>query len=197
VYTASEEMDATPLDEAAAVVDARNGSREAFGALVHAYQRRAYSIAYGFVRNRDDALELAQESFARAFQAMERFDTRMPFYPWLYRIIKNTCLNHLKKKRRHGETSLEGLRDTGYDVADDGDSPSRAADLADMRRTIAAALDRLAPEHREILVLRHFQGLSYAEIAECLAIPQGTVMSRLHTARRKLRDEMGEYGSLP
>ena len=185
-------MDATTFDEAATVVEARKGDREAFGALVIAYQRRAYAIAYGFVRNREDALELAQESFARAYRAMPRFDTDLPFFPWFYRIIRNTCLNHLKKKRRHGETSLDSLCESGYDVADSGEDPMRAAALSDLRRAIATAMDRLSPEHSEILMLRHFQELSYAEIAACLGVPQGTVMSRLHAARRSLRAELSQ-----
>ncbi len=190
VYSSNRAMDAATLDEAAVVLEARQGSREAFGALVKAYQRRAYAIAFTFVRNREDALELAQESFARAYKAMHRFDARRPFYPWLYRIIKNTCLNHLKRKRRHGEISLEGLQAAGYDPADDTIGPERAAALTDLQRAIAHAMERLRPEHREILMLRHFEELSYAEIAACLDIPEGTVMSRLHAARRSLRMEL-------
>jgi RNA polymerase sigma-70 factor, ECF subfamily len=190
-------MDAATLDEAAAVLQAVRGDVSAFGSLVKAYQRQAYAIAYGFVGNREDALELAQDSFARAYRAMPRFDTGLPFYPWFYRIVKNTCLNHIKKKRRHGELSLDGLMDAGYDVADDDADSERDAELGDLRRAIGSALKRLPPEHREILILRHFQDLSYAEIAACLGVPQGTVMSRLHAARKNLRAvlENGAYSS--
>lgn len=187
VYSTSEAMDATTFDEAAAVCEARKGSRAAFESLVGAYQRRAYAIAYGFVGNREDALELAQESFARAYKAMHRFDTRMPFYPWLYRIIKNACLNHLAKRRRRGEVSLSALMESGYDPPARDSGPLEDAERGELRHAIAAALDLLSPDHQEILVLRHLQELSYAEIASCLGVPQGTVMSRLHAARRKLR----------
>lgn len=187
LYSTSEAMDATTFDEAAAVCEARKGSRTAFETLVAAYQRRAYAIAYGFVGNREDALELAQESFARAYKAMHRFDTRMPLYPWLYRIIKNACLNHLAKRRRRGEISLSALMASGYDPPARDGGPLEDAERGELRHAIAAALDRLSPDHREILVLRHLQELSYAEIASCLGVPQGTVMSRLHAARRKLR----------
>jgi len=187
VYSTSEAMDATTFDEATVICEASRGSRAAFEALVGAYQRKAYAIAYGFVGNREDALELAQESFARAFKAMHRFDTRMPFYPWLYRIIKNASLNHLAKRRRRGEVSLNALVASGYDVPARGGGPREDAERGELRHAIAAALDRLSPDHREILVLRHLQELSYAEIASCLGVPQGTVMSRLHAARGKLR----------
>jgi len=187
-------MDATTFfDETAVVTNARKGNRHAFGELVKAYQRRAYVTAYGFVGNREDALDLAQEAFARAYRAMHRFDTGMPFYPWLHRIIRNACLNHLKKKRRHRETSLDELVESGHEVTCEKDSPDHAAGLGELRGAVARAMATLSPEHREILVLRHFQELSYAEIAACLGVPQGTVMSRLHAARRALRNRMEDF----
>ncbi len=180
-------MEASAFNERAAIEAARNGDRAAFGGLVRAYQRRAYAAAYSFVSNRDDALDLSQDAFARAFRAMPRFDTEMPFYPWLYRIIKNLCLNHLKKKRRHGETSLDAMMDHGYDPRDRGKNPVCHAELGDLKQAIREAMAGLSTDHQEILRLRHFRELSYAEIAEQLAIPQGTVMSRLHGARKALR----------
>jgi len=180
-------MDEPFEDEKRLLAAARKGNRDAFGHLVRAYQRRAYAAAYGFVGNRDDALELAQESFARAFRAMRRFKPDMPFYPWLHRIIRNTCLNHLKRKRRHGEQSLEALVANGFDARDTRPDPEAVAERNDLKASIAAAMRRLSPEHREILRLRHFMEMSYAEIAVCLAVPEGTVMSRLHGARKSLR----------
>jgi len=190
LYPETTGMGATTFNEAVVLLQARKGDRAAFGSLVQAYQRRAYVTAYGFVGNRDDALELAQEAFARAFKAMHRFKPGLPFYPWLHRIIRNTCLNHLKKKRRHGETSLDAMMDSGFDARDQGRGPAQEAALNDLGREIGAALKRLNPEHAEILTLRHFQELSYDEIARCLGIPKGTVMSRLHAARCRLRDEL-------
>lgn len=194
-------MDETQFDETAAIRASAKGDRAAFGRLVRAYQRRAYAAAYGFVGNREDALELAQESFARAFRAMPRFKDEMPFYPWLYRIIRNLSLNHLKKKRRHGEQSLDELVESGFDARDDGLEPDSAAELGDLRDAVRQAMDRLSPEHREILKLRHFLELSYAEIAQCLGVPEGTVMSRLHAARKGLRavieEQNGPCANIP
>jgi len=180
------------IDERATLVAARNGDQAAFGTLVHAYQRRAYAAAYSFVGNRDDALELAQEGFVRAYKAMSRFDTQMPFYPWLYRIIKNACLNHLKKKRRRGEYSLDSMMQSGFDAVHKGRDPKEAAQLEDLKRSIVQAMDRLTADQQEILRLRHFLEMSYAEIADCLDIPAGTVMSRLHAARKRLRKVIEE-----
>ncbi len=174
-------------DEEGLLAAARKGDRAAFGVLVRAHQRRAYAAAYGIVGNREDALELAQEAFARAFRAMGRFKPGMPFYPWLYQIVRNTCLNHLKRRRRRGEQSLEDLVESGFDARDPSPGPGEAAERNDLRESIAAAMSRLSPEHREILRLRHFMELSYSEIAACLRVPEGTVMSRLHAARKSLR----------
>lgn len=171
---------------AAAVV----GDRKAFGQLVRLYQRRAYAAAYSLVGNRDDALELSQDAFVKAFKAMKRFDLSMPFYPWLHRIIRNTSLNHLKKKKRRGESSLDHMMESGFDACDPGHTPVESANRMEVLAAIRRAMEQLTPEQQEILRLRHFMELSYTEIATSLNIPQGTVMSRLHSARKKLRSVM-------
>lgn len=189
-------MTQSVFDEQAVILEAQRGDRAAFGRLVKNYQQMAYATAYGFVRNREDALELAQEAFVKAYRAMDRFDTAMPFYPWLHRIVKNTCLNHLKKRRRRGETSLDGLREAGLQFAAAKGGPDHHAGLGEIRAAVGEALDALQDDHREIIVLRHIHGLSYAEIAECLEIPKGTVMSRLHAARRNMRDLLTQHVDL-
>ena len=171
---------------------AKAGDRAAFGELVKMYQKRAYAIAYGFLGNRDDALDIAQDSFVKAYRAMDRFDTSMPFYPWLYRIVKNTSLNRIKRKKRRGETSLDHLRDKGMEFSEKKVRADRGAILGELRGSIAEALQRVSDDHREILLLRHVHELSYHEIAECLRVPKGTVMSRLHGARKRLRDALTE-----
>ncbi len=174
-------------DEQTIILEAQRGDRAAFGELVKTYQKRAYAAAYGFVGNREDALELAQDSFVKAYRAMSRFDTSLPFYPWLYRIVKNTCLNHIKKRNRRGESSLERLGESGVQFSDNRKGADQSVTLGELRHDIAAALDFLSAEHREIITLRHVHEHSYSEIAECLGVPAGTVMSRLHAARRNLR----------
>lgn len=190
-------MEIITIDESAIVTAARDGDQSAFGELVHQYQRRAYAVAYSVVGNREDSLELAQESFVRAYRAIDRFDTTKPFYPWLYRIVKNTCFNHLKKKKRRAETSLDKLMAAGYDAKDTARNPQDAAELGDLKRSVHAAMEKLTADQQEIIRLRHFLELSYSEIADCLDIPQGTVMSRLHSARKQLRrviEEATEVG---
>lgn len=180
-------MSTSEETEQAVVQLACVGDRAAFGTLVRLYQRRAYAAAYGLTGNREDALELAQEAFVRAWRAMGRFDTQMPFYPWLYRIIRNLSLNHLKKKRRRGEQSLSAMVDNGYDVIDDEPGPRGCAEHGDLQAEIREAMSALSEDQQEILRMRHFLEMSYVEIAQALGIPQGTVMSRLHAARKNLK----------
>ena len=183
-------MNTMDLDEKSLIERAQRGDRAAFGYLVKAYQRRAYAIAYGFVGNREDALEMAQDSFVKAYRAIGRFDLKMPFYPWLYRIIKNTCLNHIKKRNRRGESSLDRMMESGLDFASGKIGPDAKAVIAELGGAIREGLELISEQHREIIVLRHVHEKSYTEIAECLGVPKGTVMSRLHGARKSLRKAM-------
>lgn len=183
-------MTLTAPDDTAFIEQARQGDRAAFGELVKRYQRRAYAVAYSLVGNRDDAMEIAQDSFVKAYRAMGRFDSELPFYPWLYRIIRNTCLNHIKKRSRRGESSLDGMLEQGTDFASPGRGPSEAAGADELRQRLGRCMCALSEPHREILSLRHVEELSYEEIAGVLGVPKGTVMSRLHAARRALRDAM-------
>lgn len=169
---------------------ARRGDMRAFEALVELYKERAYMAALGFVGNPEDALDLSQEAFVRAFRAMRRFREGAPFYPWFYAILRNACFNHLRRLRTHGEVSLDAAQEFGFDAADQADGPGRLAERSDARAYVREELGKLDPAHREILLLRHFEGLSYREIAEVLSCPIGTVMSRLYAARRALRKRM-------
>ena len=178
------------IDERSIIDRAQKGDCAAFGELVRHYQKRAYAIAYGFVGNRDDALELAQDSFVKSYKAIHRFDLRMPFYPWLYRIIKNTCLNHIKKRNRRGEYSLNSMMESGRDFPTAKKSPEHKAILEELKGALGQALSCISENHREIIVLRHIHEKSYSEIADCLDIPHGTVMSRLHGARKSLKKAM-------
>ncbi len=177
----------TTVEEHAVILAAHKGDRAAFGDLVHAYQRRAFAAAYSILGNRDEAMEVAQESFIRAYKGIHRFDTTMPFYPWLYRIVKNTSLNHIKKKKRRGESSLDSMMETGFDVTAASRGPRGEVELDDLQLSIRDAMAELSEDQREILKLRHFMELSYLEIADLLDIPKGTVMSRLHGARKALK----------
>jgi RNA polymerase sigma-70 factor (ECF subfamily) len=173
---------------------ARRGDIRAFEALVERYKERAYMVALGFVGSPEDALDLSQDAFVRAFRAMGSFREGAPFYPWFYAILRNACFNHLRRLKTRAETSLDTARECGFDVADGAPGPDECAERAELRRIVAVELRNLEPAHREILMLRHFESLSYREIAEVLGCPVGTVMSRLYTARKALGARLAGRG---
>jgi len=170
----------------------QEGDTDAFGRLVERYMRRAYYAALGFVGRHEDAQELSQEAFVRAFRARERIDPERPFYAWLYQIIRRLCFNHTRdrgtrfRKLQEAGPWLEDLARRRNTHAD----PHRQLERAEAKRRVMGAIEKLSERDREVLVLKEFEGLKYREIAELVGIPIGTVMSRLYTARRKLAAEL-------
>jgi len=144
--------------------------------------QRSYVAAYRILGNGEQARDACQEAAARALSASDRYDPALPFYPWFYRILKNHCLDRIGLRRR---TVATGVGPNGVDGA-----PSAEGLLleGERGRAVARAVARLPEEQREIIELRHFQDLSYDEMAAVLACPVGTVMSRLYRARRRLRE---------
>ena len=173
-------------EEQSLILRCQKGDREAFRWIVDRHKHRAAAFALAWTGNQQDALDLSQEAFARAFRAIQRFDLTRPFYPWLHTILRNLCLNHLGRASRLHEVPLE---DTCERI-DPLPRPDTVLERKELRRGVWEAMRRLAPRDREILVLREFQGLTYAEISVVLDIPRGTVMSRLHEARRRLRERL-------
>ena len=170
--------------ERQAIVSSQRGSRDAFGMIVETYMRRAYFCALSLVRHREDALDISQEAFVKAYRAIRRFDPDRPFFPWFYRILRNLCFDWLRKRKRRPRSGIEG------DVTDPGGGPEVLARRDETKERVWQAISRLGEKDKEIIQLRHFQHLSYKEIAEALDIPQGTVMSRLFSARQRLRTEL-------
>lgn len=178
----------TPEEETRAIVACRNGDRNAYEVIVRIYAGRAAGVARSILRDAALAEDAAQEAFVRAFKAIARFDTDQPFYPWLYRILKNVCLTKLKK-RKIADFSIDA--ENAPPLAAPPCDPADAASKKELRQTIEAAMAQLSDAHREILHLSHFEQLAYKEIAACLAIPVGTVMSRLWAARQALKTVLG------
>ncbi len=183
-----------PTDEPTLVRRAQAGDVEAFGALVSQYMRRAYYAALGLVGSHDDALDLSQEAFSRAFRARMSLDPNRSFYTWLYTILRRLCFNFLRDRKAQSRKLAEAAgwlaEEARARVA--AQSPVRAAELAELRCRVAGAIEQLPDRQREVLVLKEFEGLRYREIAELLGIPIGTVMSRLYAARRQLAGRLEE-----
>lgn len=166
---------------------AKTGDGSAFSLLVKAYLKRVYGAAYSFVRNTDDASDVSQEVFFRAFRSIRSFDETRPFYPWLHRITRNLSLNHLRRK--NGRTQDLEHEDM---LPDTRGNPEQTYIKNENASDIERAIASLPEQYREIIVLKHYQDCTYAEMAEILSIPMGTVMSRLYNARVKLREILKE-----
>ena len=174
-------------DDTELIRQAKQGDREAFGVLVQRYQRRVVGVALAVVHNPDDALELAQETFVRAYENLGSFESRSSFSTWLYRIAANLAIDLRRREGRHSfvrgedaEVEIERLPSSA------GDSFAEFS-RTELNRRLREALDELTPEHRAVILLREVEGLSYDEISDVLQCPRGTVMSRLHYARNRLR----------
>ena len=174
----------------------QNGDKEAFGVIVRRYMKRAYYAALVIVGEHNEAMDLSQEAFVRAFKGVKRFDTSMPFFPWYHRILKNQWINRGRKGRGVKFRSLSPTDDDEQrqlEIESQAEGPFVAAEKGEMAEVLAREMDALDADKREILYLRHFENLSYREMAETLGIPEGTVMSRLHGARQALRARMEKY----
>jgi RNA polymerase sigma-70 factor (ECF subfamily) len=182
-------------DEAELIAKAREGDRDSFTVLVQRYERRVVGVALAVVHNQDDALELAQETFVRAFENLKNFESRSSFSTWLYRIAANLSIDFWRREGRYsvlrGEDAENELRRL---PSSQGDS-YRAASQTELGERLKDALEQLTPEHRAVVLLREVEGLSYDEISDVLQCPRGTVMSRLHYARNKLRSILKDFAS--
>lgn len=183
------------VEERAALERCRRGDAQAFGVVVSKNMKRAYFTALGLVGNHADALDLSQEAFVRAYRALPRFDLQQRFFTWYYRILRNLCLNHLRQRSRRRELDASAESSTvedpaaGADLHDQAD-PAVLAERTDLARHLWRAVAQLKPEEREVFILREVEQCPYAEIAERLEIPQGTVMSRLFYARQHLKEAL-------
>lgn len=172
--------------DASLILRSQSGDTEAFGLLVTRYMRQAYFSALGFAGSREDALDLSQDAFAKAFHARKTIDPDRPFFAWYYTILRRLCLNW----RRNRRTERARLEEAGpwLEVLSSTvvAAPDRLAEQHEARRRLARALATLSDDEREALVLKEFEGLKYREIAERMDCPIGTVMSRLYSARQRL-----------
>lgn len=176
--------------EAQLILAAQSGDERALAELIRRYDRRVYRLAYSFLHNVDDAADVVQEVFLRAYRNLSRFDTTRAFYPWLYRITRNLCIN----KRNLGANKERTLPADDLIPSVTFDPLTIVVNNEEIE-ALKNAICLLPDLHREILLLKHFQECSYADIAEILGIPIGTVMSRLFNARKKLKSLLVEVES--
>ena len=175
---------------------AAGGDTEAFERLVETYENKIYTLALRMSGSPDDAGDIAQEAFLAAWRGLPSFRGEANFATWLYRLASNAAIDYLRRQRKQrGELSLDD-EELGLDAVDAGPGPQDAAEGEEVRSAVAAGLGALSEGHRQVLVLRELQGLSYEEIAAVLAVDLGTVKSRISRARSALRKILLESGNL-
>ncbi|HEU0032422.1 MAG TPA: sigma-70 family RNA polymerase sigma factor [Kofleriaceae bacterium] len=182
----------TAVDDLELVLAARKGDRDAFRTLFERYHRRAYALAFGVLRHQDDALDVVQDAFIKAHKYLDKFEGNSSFYTWLYRIVMNLAIDHLRKHRRVKPVELDETRvdegaDEGLLPRILGSNPGRALQDKEIRARIDRALDELSENHRAVLVMRELEGLSYEEMAQAMNCSKGTIMSRLFHARKNMQ----------
>ena len=177
------------------------GDVNAFEKLVLEYEKSVYALTQRMTGNAEDAADMAQETFIKAYNSLSSFRGDSKFSVWLYRIATNVCLDFLRSRSRKPTVSLSVEDDDGeeveLDIADESQSPERLLERGLTRDAVRRGLNALSPEYRQILLLREIQGLSYEEIAAALGIDLGTVKSRIFRARKKLCTFLIEDGNIP
>jgi RNA polymerase sigma-70 factor (ECF subfamily) len=179
----------------------KEGDQRAFRILVERYQKRVYAVAFGMVKDREEAMDIAQDAFVKVHKYLDHFKGDASFYTWIYRITANLAIDRIRARRVRDSVEFddrfrkdeEGGGGEGILATRLGSNPQKAALRRELAEKIQGALEQIPEKHREILVLREVEGMSYEELAAVLKIPKGTVMSRLFHARAKMQRILGEY----
>lgn len=183
------------------IADARKGDVAAFEALIGEHQKRIFSIAFRMAGNPEDAADMAQEVLIKIFKNLGKFQGNSKFSTWVYRVATNTCLDELKKLRRHTAYSLDQELETeegsvAAELADEAPTPEESTERRDLQRVVSEAIGMLSEDHKKAILLRDMQGFSYEEIANILQCSVGTVKSRINRARAQLKKILIKNGEL-
>ena len=184
--------------DVALVVKAQKGDLDAFDALTLRHRERLMSVIYNMTSNREDAADLTQEAFVKAFRSIGRFKGKSSFFTWLYRIGVNVTLSYLQKNRARRFFSLENLseevnQETAFEILASSSKADRGTLLNELQEKLNEALQKLSNKHRTIVVLFEIEGLSHKQISEIMNCSEGTVRSRLHYAKQQLQAYLSDY----
>lgn len=180
------------------VARAQKQDVEAYNELVLRYHRKIYALVYNMTSSKEDAEDLVQEVFVKAYSALKNFKGDSSFYTWVYRIAVNRTINFVKRRKKRTGLSLDDVeggieRDPAYVELSSRESPFRDATISELQEKLNIALQKLSEKHRAVVVLHDIQGVPHEEIATLLGVSSGTVRSRLFYARQLLQSELSEY----
>lgn len=192
-------MDSIEIKEAAYIEEARSGNAGSFSALVELYQERAIHTANSFVGNFEDARDIAQEAFVKAYQNLSGFDGRSRFYTWFYRILVNACKDFLRRKKIRQTVSFwlgrpedeDDAPDPSANIPDPSRSPSQMLADRELGASILEAVEKLPGRQKSVFILRYLEGMSLNEIAETLSLSLGAVKAHLWQAGQKMKSSLG------
>ena len=184
--------------EALLIADLCEGDETALAPLVEKYKRMVYRLAMQITKNHADADDVMQETFIKVYRSIRTFRKDAAFESWLYRIVVNEALNFVKRRERQRESTLEIASEAAYEAttryrAQIANDPHTHAEKSELRHHVTEAVNSLSLKHRTVVILHEFEGLTHAEIASILNCSEGTVRSRLHYARKKLRTLLKPY----
>jgi len=191
-------VNATLVSDHELVSRAQQGSEKAYRELLGRYQRPVFSIIYRMIRDREQAEDLAQETFVRVFNHIDRYDPRYKFSSWIFKIATNLTIDWIRRKELD-TVSIDGSRNavtaeqieaTSITIASDDENPEELLEAKELGEEIEGAISKLRPEYKAAILLRHVEGREYQEIAEILKIPLGTVKWKMHETIRKLRPRL-------
>jgi RNA polymerase sigma-70 factor (ECF subfamily) len=192
------------IDDLTLVNRCKEGDQQAFRLLVKRYERKVYAVAFGMLKDREEALDISQEAFVKVHRYLGDFKGDSSFYTWLYRITRNLAVDRLRSKRDtvalddRGDRAATAqdeteLGEAGFLSTQLGTNPQKSALRRELAEKMSEALQQIPEKHREILVLREVEGMSYEDLSRVLEIPKGTVMSRLFHARAKMQKLLEGY----
>lgn len=182
-------------EDAALIERVRAGDRAAFAALFEKYREKIYRVVYGYLHDKEDALDITQEAFIKAFRNLDSFEGKSGFYTWLTQIAINLAIDARRKRARKKVVALEDYMDPSEKLGGTALPPSPEQRLAEreLRERYFEALEQISEKHRTVFLLHTVEGMAYKEIADALGISIGTVMSRLHYARKHLQELLGDH----
>jgi len=180
------------LEETEMISRCQRGDQEALKEIFDKYHKKVYRIAYGVVRQREEALDIVQEVFIKLFHSIKNFKGKSLFYTYLYRMVMNTAIDHTRKTGKQIISSLD--EEGSFQPSDDLEKgPERILLQKELEERVKLAMDKLSAEQRAALVFRDVEGLSYQEMAEAMGCSIGTVMSRLHYGRKRIQELLKDY----